>query len=202
MRKLSRLFVSLFIIGLFTANTPIAQADMQQQGYGNTAYTPSTQGTGSFGNSYGGKVGNKALNAFANLTTSVLEIPKNIINTTNKSNVFYGAVGGTFKGLINMGGRIGVGIADLLTIPLPTKPIAQPVYIWDNFDVDTTYGPVFRLDESQAEEPAEVQAPSPAPVVAAPAVVAPKPEPIDNSKQYNQETNQKLDALFKKEMKK
>jgi len=49
------------------------------------------------------------------------------------------------------------------------------------------------------KNPRVVQAPSP---VAAPAVVAPKPEAIDNSKQYNQETNQKLDAIFKKEMKK
>lgn len=205
MRKLSRFFVFFLFTGLVTAYAPMTQADMQQQGYGNTAYTLSTQGSEyqhrSFGDSYGSKVGNKALNAFANLTTSVLEIPKNIINTTNKSNIVYGAVGGLFKGLIHTAGRIGVGIADLVTIPLPTKPITQPLYIWDDFDVDTTYGPVFRLDltPEEAESPI-VQVPSVAPVVAAPAVVAPKPEPIDNSKQYHQETNQKLDTLFKKEM--
>lgn len=201
MRKFRRFLV--FLLFTFTAYAPMTLADMQQ-GYGNTAYTPSTQGGvyqhRSFGNSYGSKVGNKALNAVANLTTSVLEIPKNIINTTNKSNVFYGIVGGVFKGMVNMGGRMGVGIADLLTIPLPTQPIAQPLYIWDNFDLDTTYGPVFRLDLTPEEEPSIVQTPGPAPVVAAPAVVAPKPEAIDNSKQYNQETNQKLDTLFKKEM--
>lgn len=200
MRKFSRFFCFFLFSGLLIAHAPMTQADMQQQGYGST---PSTQGGGyqhrSFGNSYGSKVGNKALNAFANLTTSVLEIPKNIINTTNKSNIVYGTVGGLFKGLVHTAGRIGVGIADLVTIPLPTKPIAQPMYIWDNFDVDTTYGPVFRLDPTQDEEPPVVQAPSP---VAAPAVVKPKPEAIDNSKQYNQETNQKLDAIFKKEMKK
>jgi len=200
MRKLSRFFVFILFTGLFMAYAPMTQADMQQQGYGNA---PVTQGgeyqQRSFGNSYGSKVGNKALNAFANLTTGMLEIPKNIINTTNKSNIFYGVVGGLFKGLVHTGGRIGVGIADLVTIPLPTKPIAHPLYVWDDFDVDTTYGPVFRLDQTQEEEPAVAQAPSPEPV-AAPAVVAPKPEPIDNSKQYNQETNQKLDTMFKKEM--
>lgn len=196
MRKFSRFFVFLLSTGLFTAYAPMTLADMQQQGYGDSS---STQGRGSFGgSSYGSKVGNKALNGFANLTTSLLEIPKNIINTTNQSNVIYGFIGGSFKGIIHTCGRIGVGVADLLTIPLPTKPIAQPVYIWNDFDVDTTYGPVFRLDESREEEPPVVQAP----VVAAPAVVAPRPEPIDNSKQYNQETNQKLDTLFKKEMKK
>jgi putative exosortase-associated protein (TIGR04073 family) len=195
MRKFSRFFVFFLFTGLAAAYTPIAQAEMQQDGN-----VPVTQADQTQPRSYGSKVSNKALNAFSNLTTSALEIPKNIINTTNNSNVFYGIVGGVFKGVVNMGGRIGAGIADLVTIPLATKPIAQPAYIWDNFDVDTSYGPVFRLDESQAKEPPVVKAPSPQPVVAAP--VAPRPEPIDNSKQYQQETNQKLDTLFKKEMKK
>lgn len=195
MRKLSRFFVFILFAGLFTAYTPMVQADMQP-GYDDTAYTPVRDKNQHL--SYGSKVGNKALNAFANLTTGVVEIPKNIINTTNKSNIIYGAVGGLFKGMVHTAGRIGVGVVDLLTIPLPTKPIAQPGYIWDNFDVDTTYGPVFRLDPSQARP--VVQAPIPEPVVAAP--VAPKPQPIDNSKQYKQETNHALDAMFKKEMKK
>lgn len=203
MRKFSRSFV--LFAGLFAAYAPVTQAEMQQQGYGMTGYAPSAQRAAypnqSFGDSYGSKVGNKALNSFANLTTGILEIPKNIINTTNKSNVFYGIAGGTFKGIFNMAGRLGVGIADLVTIPLPTKPVTYPLYVWDDFDVDTTFGPVFRLDQDPEEEPI-VQAPSPQPVVAAPAPVAPRPEPIDNSKQYNQETNQKLDAMFKKEMKK
>jgi len=199
MRKFSRFFIFFLFTGLVTAYTPITQADMQQ-GYNNTTATPMTQADQSQHRSYGSKVGNKALNAFANLTTGALEIPKNMINTANKSNFFYGVVGGLFKGLVHTAGRIGVGIADLVTIPLPTEPIAQPEYIWHDFDVDTTYGPAFRLDQSQDAEYPIVQAPSPEPVVAAPAVVAPKPEPIDNSKQYNQETNQKLNAIFKKEM--
>jgi len=201
MRKFSRFLGFFLSISLFTAYAPIALAEMQQ-GYGNTGYVPVSRVYESQNRSYGSKVGNKALNAFANLTTGVLEIPKNIINTTNQSNIIYGAVGGLFKGLVNTAGRIGVGITDLITIPIPTLPIAQPVYIWDNFDVDTSYGPVFRLDRTAEEEPAIVQMPKPEPTVTAPAAVAPKPEPIDNAKQYSQETNQKLDALFKKEMKK
>jgi|APLak6261672214_1056088.scaffolds.fasta_scaffold00941_2 putative exosortase-associated protein (TIGR04073 family) len=203
MRKFSRSFV--LFASLFAACAPVTQAETQQQGYGMTAYAPSAQRgiypNQSFGDSYGSKVGNKALNSFANLTAGILEIPKNIINTTNESNVFYGIVGGVFKGVVVMAGRLGVGVADLVTIPLPTKPIAYPLYVWDDFDVDTSFGPVFRLDQSPEEE-AIVQAPIPQPVVAAPAPVAPKPEPIDNSKQYNQETNQKLDEVFKKRMKK
>jgi putative exosortase-associated protein (TIGR04073 family) len=178
--------------------TPMTQADMQQ-GYSNPS-APVNRVDQSQHLSYGAKVGNKVLNAFANLSTGVLEIPKNIINTTNKSNVFYGVVGGLFKGLVHTAGRLAVGVADLVTIPLPTLPIARPAYIWEDFDVDTTYGPVFQLERVSEAEPVQVQAPAPAPIVAAPAVTVVKPEPIDNTKQYNQETNQKLDTMFKKEM--
>lgn len=97
--------------------------------------------------SYGSQVGNKALNGFANITTAVLEIPKNIINTTNDSNIAYGIVGGLGKGFLNTVGRMVTGITDLITAPLPTKPIAYPLYVWDDFDEDTTYGEVFRLQE-------------------------------------------------------
>ena len=96
---------------------------------------------------YGSQVGNKALNGFANITTSVLEIPKNIINTTNDSNFVYGFVGGIIKGVLNTTGRVAVGISDLITAPLPTKPVAYPLYVWDDFDQDTTYGEVFRLED-------------------------------------------------------
>lgn len=97
--------------------------------------------------SYGAKVGNKALRGFANLTTSTLEIPKNIINTTNQSNVAYGFIGGTAKGILNTVGRMMVGLTDLITAPLPTKRFIHPGYVWDDFDADTTYGEVFRLEE-------------------------------------------------------
>ncbi|MCF6250500.1 MAG: exosortase system-associated protein, TIGR04073 family [Methylococcaceae bacterium] len=97
--------------------------------------------------SYGSQVGNKALNGFANITTAVLEIPKNIINTTNDSNFAYGIAGGLGKGILNTVGRIVTGMTDLITAPLPTKPIAYPLYVWDDFDEDTTYGEVFRLQE-------------------------------------------------------
>ncbi|MFI3120288.1 MAG: exosortase system-associated protein, TIGR04073 family [Methylococcaceae bacterium] len=156
MRRFSRFFVPLLFISLLTGYAPMAQAEIQQQDYANTAYAPLSKEQP---RSYGGKVGRKALSAFANLTGSVLEIPKNIINTSNKSNIFYGLVGGSVKGLVNMLGRIGVGVADLLTVPLPTQPIAYPVYIWDDFDQDTSYGPVFRLDESPKPSKPMVTAP-------------------------------------------
>ncbi len=117
---------ALLLTGCLMLNAHIAQAD--EPGYAS-------------------QVGHKALNGFANITTAVLEIPKNIINTTNDSNIVWGFVGGLAKGVINTGGRIGVGVTDLVTAPLPTKPIASPKYIWEDFDQDTQYGSVFRLDE-------------------------------------------------------
>lgn len=93
---------------------------------------------------YGAQVGQKAARSFANLATAWLEIPKNMINVTNDSNIFYGVTGGLFKGLINTAGRLGVAVADLVTLPIPTPPIAHPVYVWDNFRTDTVYGAAFQ----------------------------------------------------------
>jgi putative exosortase-associated protein (TIGR04073 family) len=195
-----RLFVSLLAVGLTTGSIPLAQADTMQS-YGSPRqqlqsgrqlpnYTHSTH------YDYGNEIGHKALNGFANLTTATLEIPKNIINTSNQSNIFYGIFGGLFKGMVNIGGRMAVGLTDLITFPIPTKPIAYPLYIWDDFDVDTSYGDLFRLqDKGEAVQPV-VQAPPPP----APAVAAPKPEPVEYPAQYPQDTNRKLDKIFKKEM--
>ena len=180
MRTLNQLFVYTLITGLMTVYMPNAFADQQP--------------------TYANAVGNKALNAFSNLTLGVVEIPKNIINTTNNSNIIYGAVGGLFKGMVHTGGRIGVGMIDLVTFPLPTKPLTQPEYVWDSFSVDTTYGPVFRLkDTHQVTSPSAV---APSAQAVTPSVAEPKPLPIDNSKQYNVETNRKLDTVFKNEMSK
>jgi len=97
--------------------------------------------------SYGSKVGNKALNGFVNMTTSLLEIPKSIINVTNDSNLAFGAVGGFGQGVLNTFGRIIVGTMDVITAPIPTKQVVHPAYVWDDFDADTSYGEVFRLQE-------------------------------------------------------
>jgi putative exosortase-associated protein (TIGR04073 family) len=199
MTKFNRFF-SLLLTGLLMVYMPITQADMQQAGYSgqtvaNRTYTPSNNTVDPFSQqSYTEKVGNKLLNAFANLTTSPLELPKNIINTMNQSNFFYGVFGGFLKGLVNTLGRTGCGVADLLTYPLPTRPIAYPVYIWDDFDVDTTYGEVFRLDTTQKTDQPVTQGPvtQPAPTTVA---TPPNAAPIYRSNEYDQNTNSKLDGL-------
>ena len=199
MTKFNRFYVSLLFTTLFIAYTPMIKADMQQQSYGNqvganTSFPPVNNTNDPQQQSFGQKGDNKALNAFANLTTSTLEIPKNIINTMNQSNFFYGVFGGFLKGLVNTLGRTGCGIVDLITLPLPTQPIVYPAYVWDDFDVDTTYGEVFRLDKTYktyqpiAQTPVAQSAPT---AVAAPPNVA----PVYRSNQYDQNTNRKLDAL-------
>jgi putative exosortase-associated protein (TIGR04073 family) len=204
MTKFNCFLGSILFTCLLTAYTPMIQAEMYQQGYDNAPYTPVIQaGEQQQHTSYGEIIGNKALNGFANLSTAWLELPKNIINTMNQSNFFYGVFGGFLKGLVNTLGRAGCGIADILTIPIPTKPIAYPVYIWDDFDIDTSYGGVFRLYKSQ-QPVSQPLAQTPSVQIARPAAIVapPKPAVVDRSELYNQDTNSKLDTLFKKEMQK
>jgi len=96
---------------------------------------------------YADKVKEKALRGLTNMVTGPLEIPKNIINTTNESNIVLGTIGGLLKGTLVTIARITSGFADFITAPLPTKPIIQPERVWDDFDAETTYSERFRLDE-------------------------------------------------------
>ena len=97
--------------------------------------------------SYGDRVGDKALNGLANLATGWLEIPKSMINTTNEVNLAFGLTGGMIKGVVNTVGRMTTGAVDLITAPVLTRQVASPEYVWDDFDANTRYGDVFRLDE-------------------------------------------------------
>ena len=97
--------------------------------------------------SYGERITHKAINGLANIAFSALEIPKNIINTSNQSNIFYGLTGGMAKGIINTVGRTATGVTDLVTSPLPTHQIVEPAYPWqDYFEKDTRYGQIFKMD--------------------------------------------------------
>lgn len=138
MKKHSITFLLASLL-MILSSTSFAQEEMQQEHNYNEQ-------------SYGSKIGQKALNGFANMTTAILEIPKNIINTTNQSNVALGTVGGLAKGILNTVGRIFTGLVDFTTFPLPTKPIVYPAYVWDDFDVDTTYGDVYRVDEKSRQQ--------------------------------------------------
>jgi len=94
--------------------------------------------------SYGDSVNRKLSSGLANLTLSVLEVPKNIIIVSNQTNVLFGLAGGIVLGGVDLLGRTGVGILDLVTAPLATQPIVFPLYVWDDFNKSTVYGPIFR----------------------------------------------------------
>lgn len=127
-KHLAFLFSVLFISTLFSLSSPTQ------------AYEENIE------ESYAEKVEKKTVNGFTNIATAALEVPKNIINTTNDSNLIYGFTGGLFKGVVHMLGRMTAGFVDVITLPLPTRPISEPTYIWENFDIETSYNPVFRLD--------------------------------------------------------
>jgi putative exosortase-associated protein (TIGR04073 family) len=142
---------------------------------------------------YGRLVADKALNGLGNMASAPLEYPKNIINLTNEpdSNIFYGIVGGVIRGSLDTAGRIINGATDFVTAPLPTKPVVQPKYVWDDFDKTNSYGQVFRLVDNPKIEP--YVAPPPRPVAVTPPIE-------DRTEQYSQQTNQNLDTMFRKEM--
>ncbi len=94
--------------------------------------------------SYGETTGRKALSGLANIATSWLEIPKNMININNQSNWVFGIGFGAVQGLVNTIGRVVIGTSDLVLAPIPTHPVVYPLYVWQDFETDTTYGPIWR----------------------------------------------------------
>lgn len=135
MKKYSPVLLSVLFISSLMMFAPLTQADEEEVDNVSTEQ------------SYNDKVSEKAFSGFTNINTAILEIPKNVINTTNESNnLIYGVTGGVLKGLLHTAGRLLTGLTDLVTAPIITKPIVQPDPIWQDFDAETTYGKVFRLD--------------------------------------------------------
>lgn len=103
--------------------------------------------------SYGAQVGEKALNGVTNVGTAILELPKGIINTTQETNIIYGLIGGTGAGIFNTLGRLSTGLIDLVSAPVPSDPLVNPVRVWEKFDKRTTYGIQYHLEEPTNQMP-------------------------------------------------
>jgi putative exosortase-associated protein (TIGR04073 family) len=178
MTLLPRYTVSLFVVAVIACNSSTVQAEVCQ---------------------FGDKMPDKARRVVANFAGGFLETPKNIINTTNNNNIFYGLTGGLAKGLINETGRIMVSLFDLLTLPFPTQSITYPVRVWDDFSVDTRYGDLFTLDKSC--DPVTIpESASSANTKSTPVTVPPRAIPNNLGANPKTQTNEKIDTLFKKEM--
>ncbi|SEL09362.1 putative exosortase-associated protein, TIGR04073 family [Nitrosovibrio tenuis] len=95
--------------------------------------------------SYPEKVGNKLAHGVANTVTGIVEVPKNMILESNKKGPAYGIPVGFFTGIVQGIGRTLTGVVDLVTFPIPTKPIIYPDFIWKDFDKETHYHPDWKL---------------------------------------------------------
>lgn len=95
--------------------------------------------THSFASDYPDKVGEKLGNGIANVITAVAEIPKTMVITGHRNGAPYGLTAGFFTGLVHTVGRTVSGAIDIATFLVPTTPLVQPNYIWDDFNRETTY---------------------------------------------------------------
>ncbi|MXS85631.1 exosortase system-associated protein, TIGR04073 family [Nitrosomonas sp. HPC101] len=89
--------------------------------------------------SYPEKAGEKLATGVANIVTGVGEIPKNMMISSQKKGTVYGVTAGFFVGIVQTVGRTLSGVFDVVTFVIPTTSLAQPTYIWDDFNRETTY---------------------------------------------------------------
>ncbi len=92
------------------------------------------------GGTYGSQVANKFSRGLANTATGWIELPKNVVNTSNRSNVAVGFTWGLVKGTLYTVGRTAVGAVELATFFIPNNAFVHPDYVWNNFGQDTTFG--------------------------------------------------------------
>ena len=89
---------------------------------------------------YFSRAGMKILSGVANVATGWMELPKNIsIWTQRDSNPLIGIMEGTLWGIYHTVGRTGNGAVDFITFWLPTYPIPNPVFVWDDFSKESDY---------------------------------------------------------------
>lgn len=107
-------------------------------GFLTTAHAAEPQG-------YLDAVTDKALRGAGNIAYGWMEIPKNMVNEVNNNGALYVPIG-LGKGLVYMAGRALIGVADLVTFPLPTAPLAQPPLAWNLTETETRF---FGLGDSR-----------------------------------------------------
>ena len=91
------------------------------------------------GYNYIGTSSAKFVTGIANAATGFMELPKNIILTTQRDSIVHGLTFGLASGLMHTVGRTVIGVFDVATFWIPTPPSVQPTYIWDDFSVETSY---------------------------------------------------------------
>ena len=94
-----------------------------------------------YAQSYQNIMGEKFVSGIANVATGVIELPKNIVLTSQDKGIHYGMTIGLVSGVAHTIGRTVVGLMDVVTFMIPTGPSSvQPQYVWNDFSRETTYG--------------------------------------------------------------
>ena len=88
---------------------------------------------------YSDKVGHKLTYGVANAATGFLEIPKTMMVDSQSNGPAYGMTFGLIKGFWNAVFRTGFGIFDAATFMIPTKTLASPELIWEDFNKPTKF---------------------------------------------------------------
>lgn len=91
------------------------------------------------GISYPARAGGKFGLGLINTATGIIEIPKTMMVVTDQEGVGWGMTKGFAKGITNMLGRTLTGIVDVVSFPIPTKPMVDPPVVFQGFGKETSY---------------------------------------------------------------
>ena len=89
--------------------------------------------------SYFSKSSERFVSGIANVATGFMELPKNIILTSQNEGPIYGVTIGLVMGIMHTVGRTVVGALDVVTFWVPANPSVYPPFIWDDFSRETSY---------------------------------------------------------------
>ena len=91
------------------------------------------------GISYPARIAGKFGIGLINTVTGIVEIPKSMMVETASEGIGMGMSLGFVKGMTNMMGRTLTGMLDVVSFPIPTKPMITPAVVFQDFDKETTY---------------------------------------------------------------
>lgn len=101
-------------------------------------FSPNSQAEDS-GISYPAKIGGKFGIGLINTVTGIVEIPKTMMAVSENEGIGMGMSMGFVKGMTNLVGRTLTGIVDVVSFPIPTKPMVSPAVVFQDFGQETTY---------------------------------------------------------------
>ena len=95
--------------------------------------------------SYPENAASKLGNGAANAVSGLVEIPKNVMIGSREEGLLYGVTFGLVAGILHTVGRTIYGVLDIATFMIPTQPLVEPNYIWNDFDKMTIFKSAVQL---------------------------------------------------------